>query len=195
MVNAEQGRPCLLLVCTANRARSPLAARVLESRAAEFGVRTRPQILSSGLLASAGQPLLPDAERTLRAHGLEVGAHTSRPFQLAEARAAFLVITFERQLLRLVVEQDPALLGRTYTLREVLRLTRSRLWNEAWNGAPDLARQLNRLRPRVAAGDDDIRDPAGVGSRASRHLLERVVADTTEAAPVLLGRGHSRGGP
>lgn len=186
MVNGPR-RPCLLFVCHANRARSPLAARVIEARAAGLGPRTRPRILHSGLFARVGEPLLPDTETLLREHGLETGRHAARPFRLAEARAASLVITFERQLLRLVVEQDPALLGRTYTLREVLRLTRSGLWDEAWNGGPDLARQLNRLRPRVPAGDDDIRDPAGMRPRAARYLLERVVADATEAAPVLLG--------
>jgi protein-tyrosine-phosphatase len=193
MVTGQQGP--LLLVCHANRARSPLAARVLAARATELGSRPATQILSSGLFANQGEPLLPEAERTLRAHGLETDDHAARPFSLAEARASRLVLTFERQQLRRVVEQDPALLGRTFTLRELLRLARSRLWEESWNGGPDLAHRLNQLRPRVAAGDDDIGDPAAVRSRASRHLLERVVTDTTAAAPVILGPPHSESTP
>lgn len=179
------GGPDVLLVCRANRARSPLVAQILTEWAAERAGGS-PYISSCGLHATPGASLLPVAGRVLAAHGWEIPVHRARRFELAEARTARIVITFERELLKGIVRRDPALLPRCFTLREVGRLAGSPLWEDTWNGTRDVAIRLHRLRPRVAAGDDDSPDPVGARRRAARLALEGVLTDTLEVAPVLL---------
>ena len=186
-LNTLDRGPDLLVVCRANRARSPVAAHLLRTYAREHKLRPLPVVASSGLFADANQPLLPGVERVLAARGHEAPDHLSRRFRIEEARAATLVITFEREFVRSIVTQEAALGGRTFTLRELRRLVTSPLWDAAWNGGPELAARLHRLRPRVAAGDDDTPDPAGARGRAARRVLASVVQDTIALAPVLLG--------
>lgn len=182
--------PELLVVCRGGRARSPVASAVLKSWIASHGIAPDPGIVSSGLSAYAGQPLFPDAAKAMKGLGVDAGQHSSHPFDLAQARVAALVITFERKLMRRIVAQDPGLLSRCYTLRELIRLAGSPLWNESWNGTPDLADRLHRLRPRVEAGDDDSPDPAGLRPRFRRRHLQQLITDATAAAPVILGGGR-----
>lgn len=185
--------PDLLVVCRANRGRSPVAAHLLRTYATDHKLSPPLVVASSGLFAVADQPLLPEVERALAARGHEAPDHLSRRFQLTEARAAALVITFERELVRKIAVQEVALAARTFTLRELRRLVTSPLWDDAWNGGPDLAARLNKLRPRVTAGEDDTPDPGGVRGRAARRLLASVVEDTIALAPVLLGSGDQAG--
>lgn len=188
-------RPVVLWVCRGDQARSPLAAHLLRSYAAQHQLCPEPVVVSSGLFADPGRPLLPGVTRVLAARGQETPDHLSRRFQLKEARRAALVITFERELVRNIVEQDVALAARTFTLRELHRLTSSPLWDDAWNGGPELATRLHRLRPRVAAGDDDTPDPAGANARSARRVLASVVEKTIALAPVLLGAQAERSVP
>lgn len=177
-------------MCRANRARSPLAAQVLETWAATHG-RDTPVVLTSGLYAVPGGSLLGSVGWVLTAHGWQVREHRSRTFRLDEARAARTVVTFERDLLKGILRLDPSLLASCFTLREVVRLTSSPLWQREWNGTAEVAARLHRLRPRVPAGDDETPDPAALRRRAARHVLEEVVADSLAVAPVLLQRSHS----
>ncbi|QZY29801.1 hypothetical protein [Nocardioides coralli] len=186
-------RPDLLLVCHANRARSPLAAHLLRRWADQHGVEPRPRIASSGVYAGVGEPLLDSVHQFLEQRGVDGLTHASRPFDTDEAVAAGLVVTFERALLRAVVARDPALVGHTFTLREVIRLTSSPLFGES--PGEDLAARLQWLRPRVSPGDDDTPDPAQVSRRGARRLLEELASDVERVAPVLLRRTHSLATP
>jgi protein-tyrosine-phosphatase len=180
----------VLLVCRANRGRSPLAARLLAAFAEEHRLQPAPRIQSSGLYARAGEPLLPVVAHSLRRMGYDT-LHTSRPFRLPEAQRATLVVTFERDLLEGIVRRDPRLLDKTYTMQEIMRLTSGPLWDPEWNGRADIAARLQQMRPRTAAGDDETPDPASGGRRASRRAVELVIGSTRRVAPTLLGAGHT----
>lgn len=65
----------VLLVCTGNTCRSPMAAVILISLGAERGVR----VLSAGTDASHGVPASAEAQRVAEHHGLSLGAHRSTP--------------------------------------------------------------------------------------------------------------------
>ncbi len=190
MVNRPVKRPeipDLLLVCRANRARSPVAAELLRQYALEHGIEPPPVLVSSGIHALRGQVLLTAMQAALKRRKRPPLEHRSRPFSLSDANAARLVITFEREFTRSVVSQNPALVPRTFTLREIVRLTSSDRWNTAWNGSADLGMRLHAIRPLVEPGDDDTPDPIGGGRRLARRVLDGLVADVARAAPVLLG--------
>ncbi len=191
MVNDGSPSMGVMLVCRANRARSPVTAMVLRNYANQHRIRPEPRIDSSGLYAEEGQALLPEIVPALKRQGFQAFEHTARRFHAGEALDTDLVITFERQLLRTIIERDPDLMPISFTMREVLRLSRSPLWDPAWNGRPGLAARLHRLRPRVPPGQDDTPDPVGVPARVRRRLVEDVIADAESLAAVVLGDGHS----
>ena len=194
MVNRPVKRPEipeLVLVCRANRARSPIAAELLRQYAREHRIVPPPVLFSSGLHALRGQPLLSSMQGALKRRKRSQIEHRSRPFSLRDAEAARLVVTFERELTRTVVSQNPTLVPRTFTLREIVRLTRSDRWDAAWNGSADLGLRLHAIRPLVEPGDDDTPDPVGGGRWIARRVLDGLVADVAAAAPILLGPGHS----
>ena len=180
--------PDLVLVCRANRARSPIAADLLRQYALEQHIRPLPVLVSSGIHALRGQTLLTTMQAALKRQKRPYLEHRSKPFSLSDADAARLVITFEREFTRNVVSQNPALVPRTFTLREIVRLTSSDRWNTAWNGSADLGMRLHAIRPLVEPGDDDTPDPIGGGRRLARRVLDGLVADVALAAPVLLGQ-------
>jgi protein-tyrosine-phosphatase len=183
--------PDLLLVCRANRARSPIAVELLRQNDAEQRITPPPTITRSGVNALRGQALLSSMQDALkRKHRPEID-HRSRPFSLRDANGARLVITFERELVRTIVNQNPALVPRTFTLGEIVRLSSSPRWEREWNGSADIGARLHALRPLVEPGDDDTPDPVSGRRRVSRKVLDMLVRDIGVVAPVLLGEGHS----
>lgn len=177
----------VLVVCRANRGRSPVVAELLRQYADQHGVQPPPTIVSCGLEAREGEPLLPSVSRVLRRRRLALADHVSRPFAVADAGEATLIITFERALTRAIVARRPHAVPRTFTLRELSRLVRSPLWRSEWNGAPDVVERLHALRPMVEAGDDDTPDPVGERRRATRRLVDGMVKDVATVAPALFG--------
>jgi len=105
--------PLVLVICTANRGRSPLLEAILKRALA--GIDTgRCLVESAGLctheLERTGW-LADDATLEVAArHGLDLTSHRARPLNLALVRRANLVITMESwqsEVLRLVVPEHP----------------------------------------------------------------------------------------
>ena len=177
----------VLVVCRANRARSPLAAALLRRYAETHDGVAPPHVLSSGVDARDGEPLLPSVGNAAGRHGVSLEEHLSRRFRVEDVASADLVITFERALRQAIVAQRPSSVPRTFTLRELVRLVRSRHWRPEWNGTPDVAVRLHALRPLVEPGEDDSRDPVGANRRTTRQLVDELVRDVEGVAPALLG--------
>ncbi len=163
-----------------------MVADQLREYALTHAVTPAPRIDSCGLHAEPGQPLLDSIRRGLRSRKRHVPEHRSRPFRLSDLRSARLVITFEEEQRRAVVSQKPSLVPRTFTLREIVRLSSSPLWQEEWNGTRDVAARLHALRPLVEAGDDNTPDPANSRRWGAMKVLDGLLADVAKAAPVLL---------
>ncbi|WP_022873473.1 low molecular weight phosphatase family protein [Nesterenkonia alba] len=111
----------ILTVCTGNVCRSALAEMVLGSRLADLGVRVH----SAGSGALVGDPLTPQTAELALAAGArpgEVEAHRARLLTEGVAAEADLVLAMTREHRRAVVELNPALLRRTFTVREFARL-------------------------------------------------------------------------
>jgi protein-tyrosine-phosphatase len=69
--------PSVLLVCTANRFRSPLAAALLSKALEELGIAEDWRIGSAGTWATPGQPVLPPVLQAARQMGIDLAAHRS----------------------------------------------------------------------------------------------------------------------
>lgn len=105
----------VLIVCTGNTCRSPLAALALLD---ELGPdRERVEVLSAGTAAREGQPASPATVELAAQEGFDLSAHRSRRVTPALARAADLILVMEREHTRAVqaLGGDPE---RTHVLSE-----------------------------------------------------------------------------
>lgn len=102
----------ILVVCTGNICRSPIAARLLRQhlpqRAEGIG--------SAGLAALVDQPIDPLAGEVLAAHGLDAGAHRARQATREMLQASDLVLAMDAGHLARVQAMAPEVTGRIFLL-------------------------------------------------------------------------------
>jgi protein-tyrosine phosphatase len=111
----------ILVVCTANICRSPMAERLLQRETEQREIAV--QVVSAGVLARQNLPAAPGSVAALAALGLDVSDHFSQP--LADlAEHASLVLTMEAAHIPAVVNGQRELFQRTFTLKEILSRTR-----------------------------------------------------------------------
>lgn len=109
----------ILSVCTGNICRSPVAELMLARDLAPLGV-VQVESAGTGALVGAG---VPDPARLRAASiGIDASAHKARQVETAMIRHADLVLTMAREHRRVVVEQAPATMRRSFTLREFARI-------------------------------------------------------------------------
>ena len=117
----------VLIVCTANRGRSPIAEAILRRMLAARGLSGQITVESAGLCAYeldlAGQPANPVSVAAAAKHGLDLSGHVVRPVSRSLVEGSDLVIvmeTWQTKVLRAVFRgPNPAIV----TLRELADAT------------------------------------------------------------------------
>jgi protein-tyrosine phosphatase len=152
----------ILVVCTGNICRSPMAAALIAQRLRAAGV---PVNVTSAGLATADQPADPLAASAVARHGGDVGEHRSRRLDAAEVAGADLILGMERLHVREAVVLERDAWSRAFTLKELVRrgeAAGARGADEpvgAWLARLHLGRQIPDLLG--ADEEDDIADPRG----------------------------------
>lgn len=180
----------ILVLCTANVCRSPMAASLLARELAtrDFAVPVR----SAGMVGG-GSPPTAEAAAVMAGYGLDLAGHRSHVATAADLARAELVITMSRMLLRHAVVLAPDAWPRVFTLRELVRrgdLVGRRAAGETVAGW--LAR-LHAGRSRLdLLGDsarDEVADPVGgplsgyEATAAGLQQLARRLSDLCWPAP------------
>jgi low molecular weight protein-tyrosine phosphatase len=180
----------ILVVCSANQCRSPLAAASLRAHAE---VRDLPVVVSSvGTQALPGVPATDPTVQAGRKLGHDLTTHASTRADADAVAAADLVVAMERRHVQELVVLAPGTFGRTFTLRELVRRGDGAGARAAGESVSDwLARVAKGRRPTAMLGasrDDDIEDPTG--SRAADHLstAEEIDQLTTRLLELLFPR-------
>jgi protein-tyrosine phosphatase len=171
--------PRILLLCTANQCRSPMAAALLTRRLDEASVPAR--VGSAGLLPG-GRPAWPEAEAVMAERGIDISAHQSCRLDRSHVAGADLVLGMTREHLREAVVLDPLAYDRAFTLKELARRggvePRSRRSLHAWLATLSASREVDELLGADPA--DDVDDPIGGPISAFR--------DTADELDALVGR-------
>jgi protein-tyrosine phosphatase len=152
----------VLMLCTANVCRSPMAQALLARRLATLG---RPATVRSGGMLSEGEPPRPEVVAAMAARGLDVSAHRSHRVSPADLDRADLTLAMTRGNLRHAVVLAPAAWPRAFTLRELVRRGAAIGPRRPGEALADwLARAHDGRRRATLLGDcanDDVADPIG----------------------------------
>jgi protein-tyrosine phosphatase len=169
--------PEVLVLCTANVCRSPMAQALLTDRLAALG---RAVTVRSGGMLGDGEPPRPEAVTAMAGYGLDIASHRSRRVTTDDLERADLTLAIARENLRYAVVTAPAIWPRAFTISELVRRGQAigrRQPGESlvgWLGRAHAGRQRAALLGDSA--DDDVADPTGGPQRGY-----------TETAAVLSG--------
>jgi len=153
----------ILVVCTGNICRSPLAEQLLSARLADSP--TPYVVMSAGTMAEDGAPMDAEAAEQSRAHGGDPESHEATYLTEMLAESADLVLAAGRDHRSAVVKMSPRASRRTFTLRQFARVAAvidPAELREA-DGPVDVVRIVASSRglvpPLEEPTDDDVVDP------------------------------------
>jgi protein-tyrosine phosphatase len=176
----------ILVVCTGNECRSPATERMLGQRLVTSR-ESRFELDSAGTAVIGGAPLHRLTATALRAQGVPVDGHLSRPLSLNRIVAADLVLTAERAHRVDVAAMASDWVTRTFTIAEFARLCEPALRAGAVNPR-ELVAAAASLRGQLRLGDpgaDDIPDPIAKGLEAHLQVVEILQRHVRQIADVL----------
>lgn len=111
----RRARHTVLLVCTGNTCRSPMAEAIARDEIARAGgVEVR--VVSAGAAAAAGAPATQEAVRAMQAQGLDLSTHRARELTRELIAEADLILGMTPAHVAAVLSADPTAVARTSTL-------------------------------------------------------------------------------
>jgi protein-tyrosine phosphatase len=175
----------VLIVCTGNICRSPIAHGLLHDRARRVGEDWL-EVRSAGTWGRSGSGATPEAVSAAAGLGVDIEAHRSSRFNDDMAKWADLIITMTTEQAAEVLQESPEARAKTFTLKELVSLlgslppraaeTRPKEGLTKRIGEADHARSSGHSLP----ADLDVADPLGLSETvylAVANELEGLVDD------------------
>ncbi|HYF76826.1 MAG TPA: low molecular weight protein arginine phosphatase [Symbiobacteriaceae bacterium] len=108
----------VLLVCSGNTCRSPMAEALLKHAWQAANPGWDLEVISAGTGAMPGSVASPHAVSAMRSRGLDLSAHRSRPVDDQTLASVDLVLTMTHRHKEHILSRWPHLAGRVYQLGE-----------------------------------------------------------------------------
>jgi len=179
----------ILVVCTGNICRSPIAEGLLrEALHVRFG-DAAPAVSSAGTAGWEGRPATPEAVEAARERGVDISGHVAREVTEPIAHDADLVVTMTREQREELGAIAPGL--PVFTLKELVRLLESLPPGEA-DPATTAARRDAAARARDEGfvgnpADEDVADPLGLPLESYRAIAWEIEEWTNRLVDGLYG--------
>jgi protein-tyrosine phosphatase len=157
----------ILVVCTGNICRSPIAEGMLrDALSSRFG-DDAPSVSSAGTWGVEGSPPTAEAVAAAAERGIDISAHRARRLAMVPAADADLVIAMAGEH-RDIVSEEVGAGERAFTLKELVRLLESLPPVPPGAGPGSLSARVEQAHAARQAGfagnplDDDVADPIGM---------------------------------
>jgi protein-tyrosine phosphatase len=188
----------VLLVCTGNICRSPMAEGLLRSAMERHLGNGAPSVGSAGTIARDGAPAMPEAVAAAAELGVDVSGHSARRLRPEDIRDAVLIVGMAAEHREDVQALVPEAEARTFTLKELVRLLETsgpRSVNTTPSDGGLLGAvadaHLRRAGSPSIPGEEDVRDPLGLSLHGYRavaseldDLCERLAGGLYDVRPV-----------
>jgi protein-tyrosine phosphatase len=156
----------VLVICTGNICRSPMAEGFLRSAFEQRFGDEAPSVHSAGTQGWEGSPAQDGSIVAAREREVDIGSHVARVVTRRMVENADLVLTMSGEHRDEVIRLVPPAAGRAFTLKELVRLVQALAPPDEASDPSLVARvaQADALRREGFAGnprDEDIADPLG----------------------------------
>jgi low molecular weight protein-tyrosine phosphatase len=164
----------ILLVCTGNICRSPMAEGFLRRELRQRGIDGI-RVESSGLSGWDGSGATNEAVEALTEYGLDISGHAAQRLTRDMAEGADLIVAMSAEHREGVSHLVPSTAARTFTIKELVYLLESSPVEAVQGSAAqqlkasvDAATAVRDEAPEVELLDEDIADPLGLGIESFR---------------------------
>ena len=112
----------ILVVCTGNICRSPIAEGLLrDALAVRFGERT-PEVSSAGTMGWEGSTAMPESIEVASELGSDIAGHRARELRQPLVAGSSLVVTMAGEHRPFMASMGTNAAGKTFTLKELVRI-------------------------------------------------------------------------
>jgi protein-tyrosine phosphatase len=148
----------ILIVCTGNVCRSPMAEGFLRAALVERLGAAAPVVSSAGTAGWDGSGAMEESIRTAQERGVDIRAHQARKLHGAMLEDADLIVCMAAEHREAIVGAMPDLETKTFTIKELVRLL-----ERAPTGGPLKARVAAAAAARNGSSppSEDVHDPLG----------------------------------
>ena len=196
----------VLLVCTGNVCRSPMAEGFLRAALKRRHADGATAVASAGTAGWDGSGAMPEAVRAAGERGVDITGHVARRITIGDVHDADLVVCMAAEHRDTIVRKMPEAEEKCFTLKELVRLLDALESQSGPNGDRSLQAQVARAAEARRDGfagnphDEDIVDPLGLPLESYRaiaweldewsgRLADRLAGDATAAEPARLDEG------
>src|SRR2546427_6274631 len=189
----------VLLVCTGNICRSPIAEGLLRHRLAERGIQDI-SVESAGVSAWEESTASRHAVQALRELRIDISSHRARRLNRATIGTADLILGLSAEHHDAIVRLSSSAASRTFTLKEMIHLLR-RAPSIPRDGDPGTrleasVRAANELRASGVEGPTGhgAQDPLGLGLESFRATAWELEMLCDQFVELVFGDAHGGGG-